>query len=740
VRHAARSVVAATGPAVAIALAWGSLESPVAWSDLVAAAVLGVLPAALVHPLLRGLGALTATVLALSLAFAVSPLEALPWTAGTWLGEIGRVVAEGLRAFEVAGLPFDPSARPAMHALTQTAVFGFSLAAGLAVAWRRPLLAGLAVVVGGGWATASTPDERLVLMGVLLLLATLWPLVVLRIRTRRDAVAACAAVAAVTVAGVGTAAAGAAPETAALDWRSWSVVGSSRDRLGVRYVWDAQYDGIEFPARPTTVLRVQGPRRARYWRASTLDLFAGHRWLESLYLAGSYSTPFRLPADPLLPAASRHGRSLVRQVVEVAALDDDHLVAAGQAMRLESSVIDEALVFQGGVLRVRRNVPSGARYAVWSYAPQPSPRQLLASRPNYPDSLQRYLAIDRGVAPFFGAPSREREIARHFEDPLYAAFWPYRPLWREARRLTAGLRSPYEATLAVERWLRASGGFRYEEHPPTGGFSGAPLVDFVVRHRSGYCQHFAGTMALMLRLLGIPARVAVGFTSGKWSGGEWIVSDADAHAWVEAWFEGHGWLPFDPTPGRGSFSASYTFASDSADAVQALGRGDLLAVLPEGTFDNTPTGTGSVEPEVTEAASRPLWPFAVVVPLLLAPALLLLVKTTRRRLRYRARDPRRVAGAARAELVDLLRDQGAEVGSNVGSSELRIAVERHLGVPGAPFVGAHARARYGPPSGAAAAASEVRSELGALKRLAWEQLGPGTRLRGAFSLRSLRRA
>ena len=176
--------------------------------------------------------------------------------------------------------------------------------------------------------------------------------------------------------------------------------------------------------------------------------------------------------------------------------------------------------------------------------------------------------------------------------------WAYRPIWDEARRLGARAGSPYEATLAVERWLRTTGGFRYEERPPLAdATTGPPLVDFVVRHRSGYCQHFAGTMALMLRMLGIPSRVAVGFTSGKWDGKQWVVSDVNAHAWVEAWFDGYGWLPFDPTPGRGSFSASYTLASDSADTVRELGRGDLLAVLPDGGVTGTPSRADDPEPD-----------------------------------------------------------------------------------------------------------------------------------------------
>ena len=122
-------------------------------------------------------------------------------------------------------------------------------------------------------------------------------------------------------------------------------------------------------------------------------------------------------------------------------------------------------------------------------------------------------------------------------------------------------------------------------------------------------------MALMLRMLGIPSRVAVGFTSGKWDGKQWVVSDVNAHAWVEAWFDGYGWLPFDPTPGRGSFSASYTLASDSADTVRELGRGDLLAVLPGGQRDRHTGSADHPEPDRARARrgrrgpsrSPPLW-------------------------------------------------------------------------------------------------------------------------------------
>ena len=68
-------------------------------------------------------------------------------------------------------------------------------------------------------------------------------------------------------------------------------------------------------------------------------------------------------------------------------------------------------------------------------------------------------------------------------------------------------------------------------------------------------------MALMLRFLGIPTRVAAGFTSGRYRNGVWTVTDRNAHTWVEVWFPRYGWLPFDPTPGRGELGADYSASS-----------------------------------------------------------------------------------------------------------------------------------------------------------------------------------
>jgi hypothetical protein len=306
-----------------------------------------------------------------------------------------------------------------------------------------------------------------------------------------------------------------------------------------------------------------------------------------------------------------------------------------------------------------------------------------------------------------------------------------------ARRVVGRSTTPYAAVLALESWFRQTGGFRYDESPPRG--DGPPLVAFVTTTKAGYCQHFAGAMALMLRLLGIPARVAVGFTSGTRDGGDWVVTDRDAHAWVEVWFAGQGWVPFDPTPGRGVLAGEYSFASGSASAVAALRRGDLSgrAPRPESAVPDASDLPSSTSPSNDHA------PALVAVALVLGAVWILavgLVKAIVRRSGYVTRDPRRVASASRRELEAFLRDQGAVVAPNATLADLQRAVRLELGIDCRPFALAVSRARYGPPEVALHAATAARYELRGVLRAARRELSVWTRARGFVSLRSLRSA
>ncbi len=122
-----------------------------------------------------------------------------------------------------------------------------------------------------------------------------------------------------------------------------------------------------------------------------------------------------------------------------------------------------------------------------------------------------------------------------------------------AETVTADATTEYDRALELQNWFRSD--FTYSLDTVEGNATEA-LNEFL-RDRSGYCEQFAATMALMARALDIPSRVQVGFTPGEQAeDGTWVVTVHDAHAWPELWFEGVGWVRFEPTPGGGDGGAT----------------------------------------------------------------------------------------------------------------------------------------------------------------------------------------
>jgi hypothetical protein len=259
-------------------------------------------------------------------------------------------------------------------------------------------------------------------------------------------------------------------------------------------------------------------------------------------------------------------------------------------------------------------------------------------------------------------------------------------------------------------------------------------------------------MALMARMLGIPTRVAAGFVNGHFVDGAWQVTDRDAHTWVEAWFRGYGWLPFDPTPGRGRLAAPYSAASPRFDVSR---ESKLLSrVVRDGevfgathVIDRTPhrgrnlhsqadVGVQGLATSGPGSRGHSLGRFLALLALG-AVSLVLLAKVARRKLRYVTRDPRRIAAACAGELADFLADQRLPVRRGATYGELRDAVSEHLAVDARAFTDALDAARFGPPSVAPEAARRAKRELADLKRRLRRQVFLLDRARGAVSLRSL---
>src|SRR5581483_8842000 len=483
----------------------------------------------------------------------------------------------GFLEFYDVRLPFAAAPHPRMEGVILIALFASVAAVALTVAAGRPVASAFALLVGAGWPATllSGPDDRqrgaALAIAMLALVAGLGT----RLHARRLAVAGVVGFA-VAAAALGASGSSAIASGQVLHWQSWDFYNKPEKPVGVEYVWNSNYSGLRFPKKVTTVLRIKAPDRPMYWRATTLDEFDGGNWFENFVPTAPVRENGRqdLILDEEFPPAAGNSDKWIREDVTVAALRDNHLVGGSAPVAYNTDRNDVDFASGGAAFLQDNPLSPGDHYSVWSYDASPSPRQLARLKPVYPKLvLANDLYIEaRTIAPAFGTPDREQKLDRIFASSFRVR--QYRRFYEIARRVVGRPSNPYAAALELEAWFRSSA-FRYDETPPKIGNEPA-LVAFVTRTRAGYCQHFAGAMALMLRYLGIPARVAAGFTSGTYDNKrhEWTVTDHDAHTWVEAWFPRYGWLPFDPTPGRGNLNGSYTASSphfDLSDGLLAVG-------------------------------------------------------------------------------------------------------------------------------------------------------------------------
>ena len=755
-----RTTLLYVGPALLISAGWLRLEEgPGSRERALWMCLLALLPA-LVRPHWgRALAVVLVLPLAIRGAFDHSLLDARPRDATRdFFGPFLTELKEGALRFYDVSVPFAPLEEPGMHGVMLFAIFVFALGVSLALAARRPVLATAVLVAGAAWPATliSTGFTR----GVLILVAALSMLAWGRRRPPHSLRPAVVAGALLALAAIGATSSEAVAKSEFLSWKRWDPYDQPDRPVGVRYVWDANYGGIKFPEKPTVVLTVDGPERSYYWRATTLDTFADDRWVEDLRPTGS-SRRLHQVIDPLLPAEAREAERWVRADVTVRALRDRHLIGPSVPVAYDPRDTGTVNYDAGGVAVAADGLRRDDRYTVWAYAPRPSPVELARSRP--PLALRntlhsRYLDLATGapVLPY-GAEGRLEQLQTLIDHPYYGALLrPYEALFERARELTAAAESPYAAAFTLEAYFRTQGGFTYDEQPPV-SLGTPPLVSFVLESKRGYCQHFAGAMTLMLRSLGIPARVAVGFTSGSYNAARkrWTVTDYDAHAWVEVWFDGVGWLPFDPTPGRGQLPGTYSASSPQLDtnAVASLFRGldqgrsavvagelartnrDRLEGTGLGANRDLPGDIGAIGGTVRDSGGSLLRLLAVLA--LLGIVGISLAKLAVRRSRYLTRDPRRISAACRAELCDYLADQGVRVPRSATLGELGETVSEQLYVDADAFVEAAGRARFAPGAEARVAARDARRELRHVRARLRRRLSTSERVRGLLSVRSL---
>jgi transglutaminase-like putative cysteine protease len=252
------------------------------------------------------------------------------------------------------------------------------------------------------------------------------------------------------------------------------------------------------------------------WRGRVLSGFDGRRWFnppereQRLIVDNGRVT---LPPGP----RTRPGRSLGYQV-QMSAIAPDTLFFAGTP---ETISIQARALFRSpsGTIRAPRFGMAGLRYGAYS-------------------RIENELRLPDAPPPPLDPELQRALLALPPLDPRIAEV---------ARRWTAGVADPEARARAIEAHFHRD--FRYSLDMGTTA-AADPLAHFLFERRAGHCEYFASAMAVMLRSLGIPARIATGFLGGVYNSlsGWQVIRASDAHSWVEAYIAGRGWMSFDPTP------------------------------------------------------------------------------------------------------------------------------------------------------------------------------------------------
>ncbi|GLY18586.1 transglutaminase [Kineosporia sp. NBRC 101677] len=278
----------------------------------------------------------------------------------------------------------------------------------------------------------------------------------------------------------------------------------------------------------------------------------------------------------------------------------------------------------------------------------------------------KFLSVSPTSEQLAGAPEPPKDIVDRYTDlpddiPQVV---------EDTAREVAGNGTQYEQAVRLQDYFFRDGGFRYDTRAPQsedGDGSASAIVDFLDQ-KVGYCVHYASTMAVMARQLGIPARVAVGFLPGSvQTENTRIISSRDAHAWPELYFEGVGWVRFEPTPRSGQAPPSWTIPQEEDDD-STTSEDTSTTTAPETDDEGASSSSEAAVPDEQEVAagaqqsdgfSVPWQPIVALLVVLLALASPRAASSLATRKRWRrAGTPPALAAAAWDDLRLGLSDLG----------------------------------------------------------------------------------
>ena len=479
-------------------------------------------------------------------------------------------------------------------------------------------------------------------------------------------------------------------------------------------------DDLRRGAPVTAVSYTTSDNQAVYLRLATLDTFDGRSWTPTLIGPKAKNSLSAFPAPVGLTTAVKQSKQTA--AVTVGGIQGNWLPVPYPTTKVTGATGTWFWEAEGLSVRSTDTSVGGQTYSASFLDVQPDLAQLRSSSTNQTVSKS-----------YLGLPARLPSI-----------------ITQTAKSVAASATTDYDRALALQAYFR-SDLFTYSTTAPVAqGYdgTGADVVAEFLQKKAGYCVHFASAMAIMARVLGIPSRVAVGFQPGQPTvkNGQTVftVSTHDLHAWPELYFQGIGWLRFEPTPGRGDLPSysdpaavaqlptdSPTDASTAAPTATANPSAAAGRDLPTDQANNS----GSSAAGGFNAAPLVLLILlALLLAVGLAPAVgRLLVRWRRERAIARGRDP---ATNAWAEVRDTARDHGWLAPETETAREFAARLSMVLADDSdriAGFRGNVESAAYGPPD----AASLSLPELRAVRRAIASSVSPRERLRAVFLPASL---
>ncbi|QKG26641.1 transglutaminase TgpA family protein [Actinomadura verrucosospora] len=377
--------------------------------------------------------------------------------------------------------------------------------------------------------------------------------------------------------------------------------------------------------------RTDDPDGPDYLRLYALDRFDGDRWTYSRLSSSAADrlSGRTLPPPPGLSIAPVH--EVTTRVTVSGGVRDMTFLPVPYAPSQVSIKGDWRVHRQSLMIYSLNDSAGGRSYTVRSLRADPTAADLSAAVGYPADVVAHYTTVPKNI------PPQIRTLAQN---------------------VTAGASSARAQAVKLQRWFTLTGGFTYDLSTPAPQH-GNDLVDFLLRSKRGYCEQFAASMALMARILGIPSRVAMGYTAGtQTQPGTWVVRSRDAHAWPELYFEGSGWVRFEPTPagaaGQGTaVTPAYSQPTgagggrpgdDALPSPSATSGPDRSSASPQAAPHRNDTGPqgGLTEQDAGNGgtAAAPWIAGGVLVLLLLAVPMALRALTRRRRWASLAARPR----------------------------------------------------------------------------------------------------